>query len=185
MAKWTFDAVHTQANFSARHMMVSNVRGSFRKIEGTLDFDPANPAAGSVEAVIDVASMDSTGVEQRDQHLLSADFLDVEKYPTITFKSTRVEVKGNNTEAKVYGDLTVKDVTKEVVLDVEFHGEGTTPYGQNIVGFEASTKINREEFGLTWNVALEAGGWMVGKDIKISIDAELIKVTEDEAQQAN
>lgn len=184
MTKWTFDPVHSQANFSARHMMVSMVRGSFRKIEGALDFDPANPAAGSVEAVIDVASMDSTGVDQRDQHLLSADFLDVEKYPTITFKSTRVEANRDNTEAKVYGDLTIKDVTREVALDVEFHGEGTTPYGQNIVGFEASTKIDRENFGLTWNVALETGGWLVGKDIKIAIDAEFIKVEEQETQDA-
>jgi len=184
MAQWTFDPVHTQANFSARHMMVSTVRGSFRQVSGSFDFDPSNPADAVVEAVIDVASMDSTGVEQRDQHLLSADFLDVEKYPTITFKSTRVDVNKNKTEAKVYGDLTVKDVTREVVLDVEFHGEGTTPYGTKIAGFEASTKINREDFGLTWNVALEAGGWMVGKDIKISIDVEFIKVEEQQAQDA-
>lgn len=184
MAKWTIDATHAQANFSARHMMVSTVRGSFRKLEGTLDFDPANPAAASVEAVIDVASMDSTGVEQRDQHLLSPDFLDAEKYPTITFKSTRVVPGSDNTEAKVYGDLTIKDVTREVVLDVEFHGEATSPYGHTLVGFEASTKINREDFGLTWNVALETGGWMVGKDLKISIDAEFIKVTEQASQEA-
>lgn len=184
MAKWTFDQAHTQANFSARHMMVSTVRGSFRKVDGSLEFDPANPAAASVEAIIDVASMDSTGVEQRDEHLLSPDFLDVAQYPTITFKSTRVVPTSDNTEAKVFGNLTIKDVTREVVLDVEFHGEGTTPYGQNIVGFEASTKIDRENFGLTWNVALETGGWLVGKDIKISIDAEFIKVTEEEAQEA-
>ena len=184
MAKWTIDPAHSQANFSARHMMVSTVRGSFRKIDGELEFDPANPAGGSVQATIDVASMDSTGVEQRDQHLLSPDFLDVEKFPTITFKSTRVEANNDNTEAKVYGDLTIKDVTREVVLDVEYHGQGTTPYGQNIVGFEATTKINREDFGLTWNVALEAGGWLVGQDIKISLDAEFIKVEEQEAQQA-
>lgn len=184
MAQWTFDPVHTQANFSARHMMVSTVRGSFRQVSGSFDFDPANPADAVVEAIIDVASMDSTGVEQRDQHLLSPDFLDVEKYPNIIFKSTRVDVKSNNTEAKVYGDLTIKDVTREVVLDVEFHGEGTTPYGTKIAGFEASTKINREDFGLTWNVALETGGWMVGKDIKISIDVEFIKVEEQESQTA-
>lgn len=184
MAQWTFDPAHTQANFSARHMMVTTVRGGFRKISGSFDFDPANPADAVVEAVIDVASMDSTGVEQRDQHLLSPDFLDVEKYPSITFKSTRVEPNSDNTEAKVYGDLTIKDVTKEVVLNVEFHGEGTTPYGQNVVGFEASTKINREEFGLNWNVALETGGWLVGKDIKISLDAEFIKVEEQQAQDA-
>lgn len=182
MAKWTLDPTHTQANFSARHMMVSTVRGSFRKVDGFLNFDPANPADAVVEATIDVASMDSTGVEQRDQHLLSADFLDAEKYPTITFKSTRVEPNSDNTEAKVYGNLTIKDVTKEVVLNVEFHGQGTTPYGQEIVGFEADTKINREQFGLTWNVALETGGWLVGNDIKIGIDAEFIKA--EEPQQA-
>jgi polyisoprenoid-binding protein YceI len=182
MAKWTFDAAHTQANFSARHMMVSTVRGSFRKIDGTFDFDPANPSDALINAVIDVTSMDSTGVEQRDQHLLSADFFDVEKYPTITFNSTRVEPNRDNTEAKVYGDLTIKDVTREVVLDVEFHGQGTTPYGQEVVGFEASTKINREDFGLTWNVALETGGWLVGNDIKISLDVEFIKVEEHQTQ---
>lgn len=182
MAKWTFDPAHTQANFSARHMMVSTVRGAFRKVEGYLDFDPENPADAVVEATINVASMDSTGVEQRDQHLLSPDFFDVEKYPTMTFKSTRVEPTSDNSEAKVYGNLTIKDVTKEVVLNVEFHGEGTTPYGQNIVGFEADTKINRENFGLTWNVALETGGWLVGNDIKIAIDAEFIKV--EETQEA-
>ena len=184
MAQWTFDPAHSQANFSAKHMMVSTVRGGFSKIDGSFEFDPANPASASVEAAIDVASMGSTGVEQRDEHLLSADFLDVENYPTITFKSTRVEPNSDNTEAKVYGDLTIKDVTREVVLDVEYHGQGTTPYGQNIVGFEASTKINREDFGLTWNVALETGGWLVGKDIKIAIDAEFIKVEEQATEQA-
>lgn len=184
MAQWTIDTTHAQANFSARHMMVSTVRGSFRKVTGTLDFDTANPADASVEATIDVASMATTGLEQRDEHLLSSDFLDVEKYPIITFKSTRVEPNNDNTEAKVYGDLTIKDVTREVVLNVEFNGEGTTPYGQKIAGFEASTKIDREDFGLTWNVALETGGWLVGKDIKISIDAEVIKVEEQQAQEA-
>lgn len=184
MAKWTFDPTHTQANFAAKHMMVSTVRGAFRKVKGHLEFDPENPADASVEATIDVASMDSTGVADRDKHLLSGDFLDVENYPHITFKSTRVEPNDDNTEAKVYGDLTIKDVTNEVVLDVEFHGEGTTPYGQNIAGFEADTKIKREDFGLTWNVALETGGWLVGNTIKISIDAEFIKVEEEEAEQA-
>lgn len=179
MAQWTFDPAHTAANFSARHMMVSTVRGSFRKVDGSLEFDPANPADAQVEAVIDVASMDSTGVQQRDEHLLSPDFLDVAKYPTITFKSTRVEPNRDGSEAKVYGNLTIKDVTKEVVLDVEFHGEGTSPYGQNIAGFSARTKFDREKFGLTWNVALETGGWLVGKDIKIDLDVEVIKVAQE------
>lgn len=180
MAQWNFDPNHSAANFSARHMMVSTVRGSFNKIEGTLEFDPANPATAHVEAVIDVASMTSTGVEQRDQHLLSPDFLDVAKYPHLTFKSTRVEINKDGSEAKVYGDLTIKDVTREVVLDVDFHGQGTTPYGQAIAGFSAKTKIDRENFGLTWNVALETGGWLVGKEIKIELDVEFIKVVETE-----
>jgi polyisoprenoid-binding protein YceI len=178
MAKWNIDTAHGQAGFSAKHMMITTVRGTFNKITGTIDFDPANPAAASVEAVIDTTSMGSTGLDQRDQHLKSPDFLDIEKYPTITFKSTSVAPYDNGSRAKISGDLTIKDVTRPVELDVEFHGTGTTPFGTSVAGFSGTTKINREDFGLTWNMALEAGGWLVGKDVNITLDVEAVREQE-------
>ncbi len=174
MAKWNIDSAHGQASFSAKHMMITTVRGTFNKVSGVIHFDPANPAAASVEAVIDTNSMTTTGVEQRDQHLLSPDFLDVAKFPTMTFKSTSVAPYENGSRAKITGDLTIKDVTRSVVLDAEFSGTGTTPFGTNVAGFSGTTKINREDFGLTWNMALEAGGWLVGKDVNITLDVEAI-----------
>jgi polyisoprenoid-binding protein YceI len=182
MATYNFEAAHTSAQFTVRHMMLTNVRGEFRNVTGTLTYDPANPNASTVEAQIEVKSMGTTGVEQRDAHLLSADFLDAEKFPYITFKSTKVEVNGES--GKVYGDLTIKDVTRPVVLEVEKLGEVKSPWGQTVLGFSGSTKINREEFGLTWNVALETGGWLVGKDIKIDLDVEAIQVVETEGANA-
>jgi polyisoprenoid-binding protein YceI len=176
MPTYNIDNAHTAANFTVRHMMVTNVRGNFEKISGVLNFDPANPAAAVVDVTIDAASI-NTGVADRDNHLRSADFLDVANYPNITFKSTKVEANGDN-RAKVTGDLTIRGVTKSVVMDVEFLGQTGSPFGDTRAGFEASTSINREDFGLTWNVAMEAGGVLVGKDIKISIDAETILVTE-------
>jgi polyisoprenoid-binding protein YceI len=187
MAIWNIDPAHAIAAFSARHMMVTNVRGQFQKVSGTIVYDPANPDASSVEAVIDATSMATTGNEQRDQHLLSPDFLWVEKYPAITFKSTKVAVEDNGTEGKVYGELTIRDVTRPVVLNVEKLGENVNPWGAKVIGFTATTKINREDFGLTWNMALEAGGWLVGKEIKIELDVEAALVTEpvSEAAAAN
>jgi polyisoprenoid-binding protein YceI len=178
MPVWNLDPGHTAADFSARHMMITTVRSGFKKVTGTVNFDPANPAAASVEAVIDVASMAGTGLADRDGHLLSPDFLDAANYPTITFKSTKVEPNGDGTQAKVTGDLTIRDVTKPVTMDVEFLGSGKSPFGDTRAGFTGSTKINREDWGLTWNMALEAGGWLVGKDITITIDAEAILVTD-------
>lgn len=176
MAQWTIDNTHTSADFTVRHMMISNVRGNFDKISGVVNYDPANPAASSVEAVIDVNSI-NTGVADRDNHLRSADFFDVATYPTISFKSTSVKAVDSE-HAKVTGDLTIRDVTRSVVLDVTFLGQQNSPFGDVRAGFEASTKINREDFGLTWNVALEAGGVLVGKDIKIELNAETVLVTE-------
>lgn len=177
MSQWNIDSAHANANFAVRHMAVSTVRGRLGTVNGTLNFDPANPNAGSVDVQIDAASID-TGVEDRDNHLRSADFLDVENHPYITFKSTRVVVEGED-EGKVIGDLTIRGVTREVTLDVEYLGETTNPFDQSTaVGFEASTKINREDWDLTWNVALETGGFLVGKDIKITLDLEAIKVAE-------
>jgi len=176
MAQYKLDPTHSAADFSTRHMMITTVRGGFKTVNGTLTYDPQNPAASSVEAVIETKSLSSTGVEQRDQHLASPDFLDVAAYPSITFKSTKVEPYSGSEKAKVTGDLTIRNVTKSVVLDVEFLGETKSPFGDTRVGFTGTTKINREDFGLTWNMALETGGWLVGKDINITVDAEAILV---------
>jgi polyisoprenoid-binding protein YceI len=182
MATWNFDPTHTAANFSARHMMVTTVRGSISGVSGQLELDIENPAAASMEVQLDARTI-FTGVEDRDNHLRSADFLDVENYPTITFKSTKVEVTGD-AEGKIYGDLTIRNVTKPVVLSTEFLGQEVNPWGKTVIGFEAETKINREDFGLVWNVALESGGVLVGKDIKLHINAEAILVTETEVVAA-
>ena len=182
MATWKFDAAHTVVTFSARHMMVTTVHGRFAPPTGTLEFDPANPAASHVEAVIDASTV-STGVDQRDAHLKSADFLEVEKYPTITFKSTKVEITGEN-EGKLTGDLTIHGVTRPVTLNVEHLGVVNSPFGDQRAGFNASTKINREDWGLTYNMAIEAGGFLVGKELKIELDVEAILVTETETTTA-
>lgn len=178
MPVWKLDPTHTAAEFSARHMMITTVRGGFKNVTGTLVYDPQNPAASSVEAVIETSQMTSTGLDQRDDHLKSPDFLDVANYPTITFKSTKVEPNADGTHAKVTGDLTIRDVTRSVVLDVEFLGQANSPFGDTRTGFHGATKINREDFGLTWNMALETGGWLVGKDITINLDVEAILVPE-------
>jgi polyisoprenoid-binding protein YceI len=176
MAQWNFDKTHSNVEFVVRHMMVSNVRGSFGEYDGIINFDPANPAASSVEVTIQTASI-NTGVVDRDNHLRSADFFDAANNPTITFKSTGVQVVDDN-NVKLTGDLTMNGVTKPVTLDVEYLGQGNSPFGDVRAGFEASTKINREDFGLGWNVALEAGGVLVGKEIKIQLAVEAVKVTE-------
>ncbi len=180
MAIWTLDPAHTSVQFSARHMMVTTVRGGFSDVRGTLNFDPAHPENASVEAVIGTQSL-STGVADRDNHLRSGDFLETEKYPTLTFKSTRVVVTREN-EAKVYGDLTIRDQTHEVILDAEFLGQEKDPWGNIKIGFDASTKINRETWGLVWNVALESGGVLVSKDIKLEISAQALLVQEPVAE---
>ena len=180
MATWKFDPAHTTVSFSARHMMVTTVRGRFDPPTGVLSFDPQNPAASSVEAEI-AASTVNTGVEMRDNHLRSADFLEAETYPTLTFKSTKVEVTDEN-EGKVTGDLTIHGVTRPVTLNVEYLGLVNSPFGDQRAGFTASTKINREDWGLTYNMAIEAGGVLVGKDIKIELDVEAILVPESEGE---
>ncbi|MDZ4767547.1 MAG: YceI family protein [Chloroflexota bacterium] len=172
MAIWTLDPGHTTAEFSARHLMVTTVRGRFAPPTGTIDFDPANPSAATVEATIDATTLTS-GLADRDGHLKSPDFLDVANFPNITFKSTNVAVTGEGT-ANVTGDLTIRGVTKPITLAVEFTGTAKDPWGGTRAGFTAETKINREDWGLTWNVALEAGGVLVGKDIKLTIDAEAV-----------
>ena len=182
MANWTLDPAHTNVSFSARHMMVTTVRGSFAPPTGKLEFDPEHPENSSVEAVIDTTTV-STGVEDRDNHLRSADFLDVANFPTMTFKSTKIDVTSDD-EARITGDLTIRGVTHPVTLAVEYLGALNSPFGDKRAGFAATTKINREDWGLTWNVAVEAGGVLVSKDIKISIDVEAVLQTETETENA-
>lgn len=177
MALWNLDPTHSSAEFSAKHMMVTTVRGKFDTLSGTLEFDPANPTASSVNVEIDAASI-STGVNDRDGHLRSADFLDVENYPKVTFKSTKIEVTGENT-GRITGDLTIRNVTRPVVIETEFLGEVKDPWGNTKVAFAGETKINREDFGLVWNVALETGGVLVGKEIKIFLEAQALPVKEE------
>ena len=170
---WQIDLAHSHINFSVRHMMISTVRGTFDSFSGTVEFNPDNPAATSVDVSIDAASI-NTREEKRDEHLRSGDFLDVANFPAITFVSKRVEPAGADS-GKLIGDLTIHGVTREVVLDVDYHGQAKSPWGTTSAGFSASTKIKRDDFGLTWNVALETGGWLVGNDIKIEIEVEVVE----------
>jgi polyisoprenoid-binding protein YceI len=169
---WTIDPAHTSVEFSLKHLMISTVRGRFGAVTGTIVLDEANPLASSVTAEIDVTSID-TRQEQRDAHLRSADFFDVETFPSIRFTSTRIERDGEHFD--VYGDLTIRDVTREVVLHTSDEGRGGDPWGGQRAGFSATTKIDRRDFGLTWNQALETGGVVVGNDIKITLEVEAVK----------
>ena len=170
---WELDPAHTLVEFSAKHMMITTVKGRFVDVSGTIHADESNPSRSRVEATIQAASID-TRTEQRDQHLKSADFLDVEHYPTITFKSTRVE-SIDKEHFRVTGDLTIHGTTRPVTLDTTFEGREKDPWGGERAGFSATTKIDRREFGLTWNQALETGGVLVGNEIKISIEVEAVK----------
>lgn len=180
MAKWVLEPGHTAAEFSARHMMVTNVRGHFKNVRGAITFYPANRRDASVEVTIDAAGI-WTGEPARDAHLRSADFLDVENHPTITFKGNEVQLVGEN-EAKLTGDLTIRGVTRKATLDVRYLGQWQTPWWEDGVdkgpktraGFVATTTINRHDFGVSWNAPLEKDGVVVGSAIEITIDAEAI-----------
>jgi polyisoprenoid-binding protein YceI len=172
--EWKLDPSHTLVEFSAKHLMITTVKGRITDVEGSIFVDEKDPTKSSVEAVLKAASLD-TRTEQRDQHLRSGDFLDVEKYPEIRFRSTRVE--GDREKFKLTGDLTIRDVTREVTLDVQFEGRTKDPWGGERAGFSAQGKIDRREFGLTWNALLEGGGLTVGNDIKINIEVEAVKVS--------
>ena len=170
---WTIDPAHTGVEFAVRHLMISSVKGRFTTVAGTVVGADGHPSGASVDITIDPASID-TREAQRDAHLRSADFLDVEKFPTLTFKSRRsFDVNGDT--FKLAGDLTIHGVTREVVLDVESQGRTQDPWGNERTGFSAVTRIKRSDYGLVWNQALETGGVVVGDEIKISIEAELIK----------
>ena len=173
-SQWIIDASHSNVGFSVRHMMISNVRGEFQKLEGKVTWDPAHPESTQIEASIDVASI-NTREAQRDAHLKGADFFDVEKFPTLTFKSKSAQAKSSS-ELSVKGDLTLHGVTKEVVLEVEApSAPSKDPFGNVRIGATATTKLKRDDFGLVWNAALEAGGVLVGSEVKITIDISLIQ----------
>jgi len=173
-ASYDIDPAHSSAQFSVRHMMITNVRGGFSSVKGTIVYDADNPAGTTIDVIIDPGTI-KTLDDQRDTHLKSGDFLDVEKYPAITFKSTKVIPNGTD-EINVTGDLTIHGVTKEVVLRVEGpSAEGKDPWGNTRMGASAITKIKRSDFGLTWNAALETGGIMVGDDLKIDLEVQMIK----------
>ena len=171
---WTLDTAHSAVEFSVRHMMVSTVKGNFKEFSVDLNLDPEDLVNSSAKAVIQAASID-TREPARNGHLTSADFFEVEKYPEITYQSRSVKALGGD-RYQVEGDLTVKDVTRPVALEVAFLGVQTSPQGAKVAGFEASTKISRKDFGLNWNVALETGGVLVGDEIKISLDIEANEV---------
>ena len=174
VTRWQIDAAHSNVEFGVRHLMISTVKGRFGDVAGLVTIDPDDPRAVGVDVTINTASID-TRQEQRDNHLRSADFFDAEKFPVITFRGTRVE-GDTDKKFRLFGDLTIKDVTREIALEVEKEGEGNDPWGNLRTAFSAQTKIDRRDFGLTWNQVLEAGGVVVGDEIKISIDVELTAV---------
>ncbi len=173
-AGWAFDASHSNASFKVKHMMVSTVRGEFTKVNGDVQYDMKAPEKIAIDATIDAASIDTRDAK-RDEHLRAADFFDVAKHPKLTFKSKSAKQVAPGV-LDVNGDLTIRGVTKPVVLRVEgLNQEAKDPWGNVRIGGTATTKINRKDFGLTWNQALETGGLLVGEDVEIAIDVELIK----------
>ena len=170
---WQIDPAHTVAQFAVKHMMITTVRGRFGSVKGAVHVDSAKPLRPDIKVIIDAASIDSRE-PKRDEHLKSPDFLDVAKYPTISFVGKRLE--GDITgEFRLIGDLTIRGVTREVALDASFEGQTKDPWGGERLGFSATARLNRKDFDLRWNVALEAGGVLVGDDVRIMIDAQLVK----------
>lgn len=179
---WNIDYAHTHLQFTARHLMISKVRGEFDRFTGEVNLDRQNPENTTVDIRVETASV-NTREDKRDAHLRSADFFDAENYPVMTFKSKRVEVI-DDTRARLVGDLTIRDITNEVVLNVNYEGEAKSPWGATSVGFSGKTTINRKDWGLNWNVALETGGFLVGDTIRIDIDLELVQQPEAETEAA-
>lgn len=173
MSKYQIDPSHSTASFSIKHMMIAKVHGAFNKISGQLEYDAANPTKSSIEVLIEAASI-NTREEARDTHLRSADFFDVEKYPTLLFKSISLERVDD--QLKLVGALSIHGVTQQVTLQVEGPSEEMKdPWGNIKLGASATTKIKRKDFGLTWNAALEAGGFLVGDDVSITLDVQFVK----------
>ncbi|HZS33086.1 MAG TPA: YceI family protein [Methylomirabilota bacterium] len=170
MARWSFNQAHTAAEFCVRHMMITPVRGQFKNLSGTLDFDPARPEEAWAEVSIEAATLWS-GEPERDDHLRSPDFLDVARYPMIHFRSTRVEPAGR-TEYRVTGDLTIRGVTRPVTLDVRYLGQCRSPFDDTRAGFTATARLDRRDFGVSWNADLRDHGVVVGNEVEITIDVE-------------
>ena len=169
---WKLDPAHTLVEFSAKHLMISTVKGRISDVDGVIYVDPNEPFNSSVEVTMNAATLD-TRLEQRDQHLRSGDFLDVEKFPVIKFRST--DIQGDEQNFKLTGDLTIRDITRPITLDVTFEGQTKDPWGGERIGFSATGKFDRRDFGLTWNVILESGGLTVANDIKIQLEVEAVK----------
>jgi len=171
--RWNVDPTHTVVEFAVRHMMISTVKGVFKKFEGVIYGDPADVTTLRFEGNVDAASVD-TGVEDRDNHLRSADFFDVENHPTLTYRSREVRPLGDG-EFEIAGDLTIRGITREVPLKARLEGPGKDPWGYQRIAIEATARINREDFDLKWNTVLETGGVLVGKDVTINLHAEAIQ----------
>ncbi len=170
MKKWTVDTAHSEIGFSVKHMMISKVKGSFASYDATVEADEKDLQGALIDFKIDVASI-NTNNEDRDNHLRSADFFDAENHPHITFKANEIAKKGDD-EYELTGDLTMKGVTRPATFEVEYGGTGVNPWGVEVVAFSGEGKVNRKDFGLTWNQALETGGVMVGEDIKLNLELE-------------
>jgi len=177
--RWNLDAAHSSINFSIRHMVFAKVRGRFGTYSGTIELDDGDLTRSRVDATIDAASID-TGTAQRDAHLRSPDFFDVEKFPQLRFRSSRIE-QVDADHYRVTGELTIRDVTREVTLDVELSGRGKDPWGNERFGFIAKTAIDRKDFGLKWNQVLEAGGVLVGDRVDVELDVQAVKAAAAQA----
>jgi polyisoprenoid-binding protein YceI len=173
---WNIDPTHAELGFAVRHLMLSTVRGRFGAVTGTVKVDEDNPKNSKIDVTVDVTSID-TRQEMRDNHLRSADFFDAATHPSLHFVSKRIDGDIDD-EFKVVGDLTIRGTTREVTLDVTMQGRAQDPWGNERAGFEAKGKINRTDFGLNWNQALEAGGVVVGDEVKMTIDVELVRQSE-------
>jgi len=173
MATWTIDTAHSEIGFKIKHLVISTVSGKFTSFEGKLEGDPEDFTQSQISFTADIDSI-NTGNEQRDGHLKSGDFFDAAKHPKLSFSSTAI-VNKNGSDYKVTGDLTIRGTTKPITLNVDFGGVQNNMYGQTVAGFEITGKINRQEYGLTWSAVTEAGGIVVSDDVKLAIDAELVK----------
>jgi polyisoprenoid-binding protein YceI len=176
---WNIDATHSGINFSIRHMVVSKVRGRFAKFTGSIDLDENDLTRSTLEATIDAASID-TGTHERDVHLRSADFFDTEAFPELRYRSRRIEALSGD-RYRVIGDLTIRDVTREVPLEVQYGGRANDPWGNERAGFSARASLDRKEFGLGWNQVLEAGGVIVGERVDIDIELEVVRAVKERA----
>lgn len=173
LTTWQLDSAHTEVGFAVKHLMISTVKGRFAGVQGTVRMDETDPTSAQVAVTLDAASI-TTGNPDRDAHLRSPDFLDAERYPTLRFQSTRVE-NGRDGALRLIGTLTIREVSREVALEVSREGTIQDPWGNRRAGFSASTRIKRSDFGITWNQLIEAGGVVVGDEIRIMLEAELVQ----------